>query len=86
MKSGDQRPTNEQPVPVHGMFLLSFNNRKKRGRYPLRECVCEGTLYSDNHVNLNTSDLPVHDFLSVQQMQEYVEAWGDCTVTWLEEG
>lgn len=70
--------------PPYGMFSITFNNRKKHGRYHIRSLTCEGTLYSNGHVNLNTSELPVRDFLSLNGMNEYLGSWGDYEITWLE--
>lgn len=74
----------DEETPPFGLFRLSFNNRKRHGRFPVTNRECEGTLYSNGHVNLDTTELPVHDFLSFSQMREYVESWGDCSVEWME--
>jgi hypothetical protein len=75
----------EATVPKRGMFELNANNSKKRGRMqPLRSIHCEGTLYSDGHVNLNTIELPVYDFQSMAQMDTYLSSWGTYTLLWLD--
>jgi hypothetical protein len=77
----------ETKIPTRGMFELSADNSKKRGRaQPLRSVHCEGTLYSNGHINLDTVELPVHDFLSLAQMDVYLNGWGTYTLTWLPEG
>jgi hypothetical protein len=69
---------------THGMFRLRCNNAKKRGKMqPLKNVTCEGTLYSSGHTNLDTQELPVYDFLSFGQMEDYLSQWGNYTVEWL---
>lgn len=74
------------PLPKRGIFELNVDNRKKRGRsQPVKRVVCEGTLYGNGHVNLDTQELPVRDFRSFQQMEKCLELWGHYTLFWLVE-
>ena len=76
-----------QEPPKRGMFLLSCNNRRRQiGGYQAVDC--EGTLYSDGYVHLNTTALPIREYTTLFEMRDVLEACGDCVVTWLggEEG
>jgi hypothetical protein len=75
----------ETVIPRRGMFDLTADNSKKRGKMqPVRTIVCEGTLYSSGHISLDTVELPVRDFLSLAQMESYLAGWGNYTLLWLE--
>jgi hypothetical protein len=65
------------------MFIVRFNNAKKRGRgVAVKYCEAWGTLYPSCHVHVDTLDVRVTDFLSLQQMREYFEEFGTCEIEW----
>lgn len=69
-----------------GMFLLTFDNYKRRGRnQPMRTWEGEGTLYSSGHIHLDTLDSPVTDFESFQQMLDFFTQYGACSLVWLDD-
>ncbi len=74
------------PDLVRGFFSVAFNNSKKRGvGRPVVHCEAEGTRYSSGHVHLDTVEVQVQDFLSLQQMIDYLETFGTCDLVWLEQ-
>lgn len=80
-----QAALQEQPVPKHGMFTLTFNNRKKQGRgYRSEECM--GVLYPEGNVHINTNAFHVREFGSLSEMREALEEWGDCWIRWEVQG
>jgi hypothetical protein len=69
--------------PSKGMFTIYFDNSKKRGvGRPVQHCEAEGTLYSSGHVHLDTQDIPVCDYASLQQMIDQLSEWGNCALAW----
>lgn len=60
-----------------GLFTVTFSNRKKQGR-GFQTHTCEGVLFSSGHVCLDTEFIPTSDFLSVVEMVEHFETYGDC--------
>jgi len=71
-----------QEPPKRGMFLLSFNNRRKQlGGF--ETCECEGTRYSSGFVHLDTQFFPIREFTDLAEMQDVLGAYGDCELTWL---
>lgn len=63
-----------------GLFTLSFNNRRRQGTQGLQTQECQGSLYDSGHVHLDTELLQVRDFLSIQQMIDYLHEYGDCAI------
>ena len=63
-----------------GLFTISFNNRKKQGKQGLQSHMSQGVLYHSGHVNLDTPLLQVTTFLSIKQMVDYLEEFGDCAI------
>lgn len=63
-----------------GLFSVTFNNRKRQGKQGLQAHMSQGVLYHSGHVNLDTPLLPVVTFLSIQQMVDYLEEFGDCAI------
>ncbi len=73
------------PDPIRGFFYVFFNNRKKPGMgRQIIQCEAEGTRYSSGHVHLDTIEVPVADFLSLQQMIDYLETFGTCDLVWIQ--
>jgi hypothetical protein len=72
-------------LPIHGIFTLYFNNRRRRGFQVVKELECQGTLYDSRHVHLDTTELRVNDFANIAQMFEFLQDFGDCALMWLEE-
>ncbi len=74
------------PDSARGLFSVAFNNAKKRGLgKQVIHCEAEGTRYSSGHVHLDTIEVQVQDFLSLQQMIDYLETFGTCDLVWLEQ-
>lgn len=63
-----------------GLFTLTINNYKKQGRQGFKTHSCEGVLFSSGHVYLDTAFIPTNDFLSVGEMVEHFETYGDCVL------
>lgn len=63
-----------------GLFRLSFNNRRRQGMQGPQTHECQGSLYDSGHVHLDTQFLQVRDFLSIQQMIDYLHDYGDCAI------
>lgn len=73
--------------PPRGMFTLYCDNAKKRGvGRPVQHLEMEGVLYSSGHVHLDTQALPVCDYLSLQQMLDQLDEWGNRAIVWHKEG
>lgn len=73
--------------PINGMFTLYCDNAKRRGvGRPVQHLEIEGTLYSSGHVHLDTQALPVCDYLSLQQMLDQLDEWGNRAIVWQKEG
>jgi hypothetical protein len=70
--------------PEYGLFVLAFDNSKRRGKMRATQSYeCWGCCYpSTGHVVLDTLDLPVRDFGSMQQMREYLGKLGEYRVVW----
>lgn len=64
-----------------GLFTVVFNNRRRQGMQGLQTHECQGSLYDSGHTHLDTQLLQVRDFLSIQQMMEYLREFGDCMIT-----
>lgn len=74
------------PTSFRHFFNVTFNNRKKPGMSrQVIQCEAEGTRYSSGHVHIDTVEIPVCDFLSVTQMMDYLQTFGDCDFVWLEQ-
>jgi hypothetical protein len=74
------------PASFRHFFSIAFNNRKKPGMSrQVIQCEAEGTCYSSGHVHIDTIEIPVCDFLSINQMLDYLRTFGDCTLVWLEQ-
>lgn len=61
-----------------GLFIVTFNNYKKQGKQGLKTHTCYGALFPEGNVYLNTEFITIHDFLSVGDMVEFLEKYGDC--------
>lgn len=61
-----------------GLFTVTFSNHKKQGRQGFKTHSCECVLFSSGHVCLDTEFIPANDFLSVGEMVEHFEQYGDC--------
>lgn len=77
-------PVAKPPRP-YGIFEAHFDNAKRRAGKPVQKCECYGSLYPDGHVHLHTRSVEVTDFVSVQEMMDYLESYGMCAITWLDE-
>lgn len=76
-------PHRDTPSSRPCLFSLVFNNRKRQGwRKHVQHAECEGTLYTSGHVHLDTVELACTDFMTLQQMRDYVEQYGDITILW----
>lgn len=74
----------EHRKPARGMFMLHFNNRKRQiGGFQSQEC--EGVLYSDGVVHINTKAFPQREFHTLSEMREAIEEYGDCVIVWFDE-
>lgn len=75
-----------QDDPPYGLFVLAFDNSKRRGKGKPTQCYeCWGCCYpSTGHVVLDTLDLPVRDFGSMGQMREHLGKLGQYRVVWEE--
>jgi hypothetical protein len=72
--------------PDSGMFTLYCDNAKRRGvGRPVQRLEIEGTLYSSGHVHLDTQALHICDFLSLQQMLDQLDEWGNRAIVWHKE-
>jgi hypothetical protein len=74
--------TPAEEVPECGLFRLSFNNKRRQGRSGLQTRYCLGTLYESGHVHLDTNELPVNNFDTLTEMQEYLEQFGSFHIHW----
>lgn len=64
-----------------GLFTVTFNNRRRQGTQGLQTHECQGSLYDETgHVHLDTELLQVRDFLSIKQMIEHLQEYGDCFI------
>ncbi len=71
------------PDSFRGFFSVTFNNRKKPGMgRQVVQCEAEGTRYRSGHVHIDTIELPVSDFLSINQMLDYLQSFGECSFVW----
>lgn len=61
-----------------GLFTVTFNNYKKQGKQGLKTHTCYGALFPEGNVYLNTQFITTNDFLSVGEMVEFLEKYGDC--------
>jgi hypothetical protein len=74
-------------IPKRGMFLLHATNSRKRGKSQYARTIdCEGALFSNGHVVLDTYELSVCSFRSLSQMEDYIKNWGSYTISWLDRG
>lgn len=71
-----------EEVPDHGIFRLSFNNKKRQGRSGLQTRYCQGTLYESGRVHLDTNELQINCFDTLTEMQEYLEQFGFFHIQW----
>ena len=71
-----------EEVPPYGMFHITFSNKRKQ-LHGLERYDAQGTLYETGHVHLDTMHLQVRDFLSLQQMTDFIKEFGDCHVSWI---
>jgi hypothetical protein len=69
-------------IPPYGMFQVTFSNRKKQ-LHGLSRYEAQGTKYASGRVHVDTIYLQVRDFLSLQQMIDFMEEFGDCHISWL---
>ena len=68
----------------YGLFTVKFDNSKKRGKgRTLQSCNAWGVLYPSGHVHLDTPELRVHSWLSLDQMRDYLEEFGKCEIEWV---
>lgn len=61
-----------------GLFMVTFSNYKRQGKQGLRTHTCYGALFPEGNVYLNTQFITIHDFLSVGDMVDFLEKYGDC--------
>lgn len=67
------------------LFILACDNRKRRKPgTPHKEVVCEGVQFSGGRIALDTTDVQA-GWQSLAEMEEALNWWGNCAVTWLDE-
>jgi len=83
-KNGGDPP---RPILLHRMrrFVVTFNNRKKRGAYPAQSHTAEGCVATNGEVAIFTDDFHRRGFRSVSEMCSALEEYGDCNVSWVPE-
>lgn len=85
---GKLTPQHQQPKPIlhHAMRLIivSHNNRKKHGAYPVTHKTCEGCVASNGQVVLFSDELPQKGYSSVQEMKDTLGEYGDVVVDYID--
>lgn len=71
-----------QPDIGYGFFIVQFDNRKRRGRNPVKHYEAWGSMYPGGHVHIDTEDLRQRDFASMREMRDYLSQFGCCDVEW----
>ncbi len=76
---------NELPsIPPYGFFFVTFDNARKRGRgRVVQHCEAWGAKMPESgHVKVDTQELQVRDFTSLQQMEDYLAQYGNYHIDW----
>lgn len=83
-----QAPQHHSPKPIlhHAMrlILVSYNNRKKHGAYPITSKTCEGCIASNGQVVLFSDETIQKGYSSVQEMQDTLGEYGDVVVDYID--
>lgn len=77
----------QQPKPIlhHSMrrIIVSYNNRKKHGAFPVTHKTCEGCISSKGQVVLFSDDLAQKGYSSVQEMKDTLGEYGDVEIDYI---
>ena len=76
-----------KPILHHAMqrILVTYNNRKKHGAYPLQNKTCEGCIASNGQVVLFSSELNQKGYSSIQDMKDKLEEYGDVEIDYIDD-
>lgn len=86
MKQTPNRYQQSKPILHHAMqrILVSYNNRKKRGAYPLLNKTCEACVASNGQVVLFSDEAIQKGYGSISEMQETLGEYGDVEIDYID--
>lgn len=81
-----QMPNTPTPPALHRMrrFIVTHNNAKVHGRYPVQTKTSEGCVFTSGHVLLDT-DMRQKGFVSIGEMQEVLGSYGSVSIEFIDE-
>lgn len=66
------------------LILVTHNNRKKHGAYPIVNQTCEGCIGSKGQVVLFTNEAIQKGYSSVQEMRDTLGEYGDVEIDYID--
>lgn len=66
------------------LILVTYNNRKKHGAYPITNKTCEGCVSSNGQVVLFSDELNQKGYNSVQKMKDALGEYGDVEIDYVD--
>lgn len=80
------KPPVPMPILLHRMrrFIVTFDNAKRHGAFPVQQHTAEGILFTSGHVVIDTNNFAQKGFISIGEMENAMRAFGNVDIDYLD--